>query len=179
MLRVLCNILLYHSQPGLHPERLHPSICRTRARRRTNPRATDRGRPSRSRRRCRRRFRSYQRPRHSARRRPSTMWHSATLHVRCASISIRTIRPRHIDRAIGKHLLLQHAPEELQRRDRLVVGNLVASLVDAREGEVAVLPHFAVLNSVDNKGRVARGAEFVAVRIVHRERNGFAAEPLG
>lgn len=55
----------------------------------------------------------------------------------------------------------------------------MAGLIDAQEGEVAVLPHFAVFGAVYEEGRVARGAELGGVGVVYGERDGLAAEPLG
>lgn len=55
----------------------------------------------------------------------------------------------------------------------------MAGFVDAQEGEVAVLPHFAVFGAVDEEGRVARGSEFGGVGVVYGEGDGLAAEPLG
>jgi len=68
--------------------------------------------------------------------------------------------------------------EDLQRRDGLVVRHLVARLVDTGEGEVAVLARLAVLDAVDDQGRVARGAELGRVFVVGGQGDGLAAEPV-
>lgn len=59
------------------------------------------------------------------------------------------------------------AVEQLQRRDRLVVGHLVAGLVHAREREVAVLARLAVLDAVNDHRRVAGRVELCGVGVVH------------
>jgi hypothetical protein len=63
----------------------------------------------------------------------------------------------------------QDAAEELKRGLWLVVRDLVAGVVDAREAKVAILPRLAVLDAVDDKGRVARGSELLRVRVVDLE----------
>lgn len=77
-------------------------------------------------------------------------------------------RARDPRRAVRDDQVAQDAPEELERRLGLVVGDLVPALVDAREAEVAVLPALAVLCPVDHEGRVPRGPELGAVRVVQR-----------
>lgn len=54
------------------------------------------------------------------------------------------------------------AVEEGEGGDGLVVGDLVAGLVDAREAEVAVLARLAVLDAVDRHGGVVCCAESVS-----------------
>ena len=54
----------------------------------------------------------------------------------------------------------------------------MAGLVDAQEGEVAVLTHFAIFGAVDKEGRVAGRAELRGVGVVYGEGDGLAAEPL-
>ena len=68
--------------------------------------------------------------------------------------------------------------EQSQSSDRLIVRDLVSSLVDAREGEVAVLPALAVLHAIDRHWCVAGLAELLRVRVVQVERDGLAAEPV-
>lgn len=70
------------------------------------------------------------------------------------------------------------AAEELERGDGLVVGDFVAGLVDARKGEIAVFARLAVLDAVDGEWHIARGVEFVTVRPLRAEGDGFAAEPV-
>lgn len=52
--------------------------------------------------------------------------------------------------ALGNVPAEESAVEELQRRDRLVVGDLVAGLVHAGEREVAVLASFAILDPINH-----------------------------
>jgi hypothetical protein len=47
-----------------------------------------------------------------------------------------------------------------------------------RRRTVSVLPDLAVLRSIDGEGLVAGGGELFGVRVVERERDGFAAEPV-
>jgi hypothetical protein len=61
----------------------------------------------------------------------------------------------------------------------LVVGDFMAGFVDAQEGEVAVLSHFAVFGAVDEERRVAGGAKFGGVSVAYGQGDGLAAEPLG
>ena len=68
--------------------------------------------------------------------------------------------------------------EQSQGRDRLIVRDLMSCLVDAREGEVAVLPALAVLHAIDRHWRVAGLAELLGVRVVQVEGNCLASEPV-
>ena len=54
----------------------------------------------------------------------------------------------------------------------------MSSLVDAEEGQVSVLTHFAVFGAVDGEWLVAGGGEFGAVGVVQSEGDGLAAEPV-
>ena len=54
----------------------------------------------------------------------------------------------------------------------------MSGLVDAEEGEVAVLSHFSVFGPVDQKRCVLRGFEFGRVGIADIEGDCFAAEPI-
>ena len=54
----------------------------------------------------------------------------------------------------------------------------MSGLVDPSEAEIAILPHLAVLDVVDDEGRVAGGVEFLGVRVVDLLRDGLAAEPV-
>lgn len=60
----------------------------------------------------------------------------------------------------------------------LVVRHHVASLVDASEGEVAILARLTVLHPVNEEGRVPGGLELLAVLVLHGEGDGLAAEPV-
>lgn len=60
----------------------------------------------------------------------------------------------------------------------LVVRHGMASLVDAREAEITILAHFAVLFAAVHEGRVARGAELRGVFVLKGEADGFAAKPV-
>lgn len=83
-----------------------------------------------------------------------------------------------LDLATGDIPAVQSAVEQLQRRDGLVKRHFVTGLVDSGEGEVAILAGLAVLDAVDEQGGVAGFAELVGVRVVRRERDGLAAEPV-
>lgn len=48
----------------------------------------------------------------------------------------------------------------------LIVGNFMASFVNAQEGQVSVLTHFAVFGAVDGERLIAGGGEFGAVGVV-------------
>jgi hypothetical protein len=48
----------------------------------------------------------------------------------------------------------------------LVIRDLVPSLVDTREAEIARLPHRAVLGAIDEHGGVAGSGELCAVSVV-------------
>lgn len=80
--------------------------------------------------------------------------------------AITAKRFRHPRRAVRDDQVSQYAPEELQRRLGLVIGDLVSALVDPREAEVAVLSALAVLFAVDHERRIPRGLELGAVRVV-------------
>ena len=54
----------------------------------------------------------------------------------------------------------------------------MACFVDAHEAVIPVLPHFAILGTVDDKGCVTGSAEFCGVRVVDLEGNGLPAEPI-
>ena len=99
-----------------------------------------------------------------------------TLCMRRRGLPIRLIIRTHHLRPAGDVELVDGAVEDLQRRDRLVKGDLVAGLVDAREGEVAVLARLAVLDAVDHHGRVAGGREVGGVRVVGGEGDSLTAE---
>lgn len=84
-----------------------------------------------------------------------------------------------VDGARGDVEVVQRAVEHLVRRLGLVRGDLVAGLVDAREGQVPVLPHLAPdVRVVDHDVRVPGRVEGVRVRIVDRQAHGLAAEPV-
>lgn len=70
------------------------------------------------------------------------------------------------------------AVEQGKRGNGLVVWDLVAGLIDAREGKVAVFARLAVLDAVDDHGHVARCAELLRVGVFGLETYGFAAEPV-
>ena len=74
--------------------------------------------------------------------------------------------------------VIDRAVEQLQRRDRLVVGHLVARFVDAGKAEVAVLARLAVLDAVDHHGDVVGGLELGGVGEFQGEGDGLAAEPV-
>lgn len=83
-----------------------------------------------------------------------------------------------LDVALGDVPAVDGTVEELQSSDGLVVWDLVAGLVDAGEGEVAVLAGLTVLDAVDGHGGVARSAEIGCVGVVRCEGDGFSAEPV-
>lgn len=80
--------------------------------------------------------------------------------------------------ALGNVPAEESAVEELQRRDRLVVGDLVAGLVHASEREVAVLASFAILDPINHHRGVPGGAELLSMGVVHGEGDGLATEPF-
>lgn len=97
---------------------------------------------------------------------------------------------RRLRRAIGpiptrNHLapirnnhMIKHTSEMLQTSFRLIIWHFVSGLIHPREAKIAILAHLAVLDAVNKKGRVARGAEGLGVREVGSEGYGFAAEPV-
>lgn len=98
--------------------------------------------------------------------------------MRRIHLTLCPIRPRQRLRSRRDIHLPQHPPEKLQTRLGLVKGHLVPGLVDAREAEVAVLAHLAVLGPADGEGHVARGREAGLVGVVERVGDGLAAEPV-
>lgn len=68
--------------------------------------------------------------------------------------------------------------EKLQRSLGLVVWHLMSSLVDAREGEIAILPYLAILGAVDEEGGVACSVELRCVRVVDLFGDCFATKPI-
>lgn len=100
------------------------------------------------------------------------------LSVRRLGRAIGAVIGTNLGRALGNIPAEERAIEELQRRDRLVVRDLVAGLVNTGEREVAVLAGLAVLDAVDHHGDVTGGAELFSVGVVHREGDGLAAEPV-
>ena len=54
----------------------------------------------------------------------------------------------------------------------------MACLIDACKAKVAILSYLAILCAVDHHALVARGTELLAVRVVQRQTDGFAAEPV-
>jgi hypothetical protein len=90
------------------------------------------------------------------------------LGMRGLGRAVALVGGRHLGAAVGDDEVAEDALEEGQGRLGLVVGDLVPALVDAREAEVAVLPALAVLDAVNDEGRVARRRELGAVRVVQR-----------
>jgi hypothetical protein len=70
------------------------------------------------------------------------------------------------------------ASEHLESGFGLVVWDLMTGLVNAKEAEVAVLTDLAVLLAVDDERSIAGSSKFGSVVVVHRKRDGFAAEPI-
>ena len=68
--------------------------------------------------------------------------------------------------AVRDSRIINGPVEQRQGGFGLVEGHFVAGLVDAQEGEVAVLAHFAVFGPVHEERRVARRPEFGCVRVV-------------
>ena len=98
--------------------------------------------------------------------------------MRRLRVATSPVRPRQRLTPITNHQIPQHPPEDLECSNGLVVRNLVPRLVDAQEAKVAILAHLAVLGAVNDEGFVACSSEFVGVRVVDSEGDGFAAEPL-
>lgn len=80
--------------------------------------------------------------------------------------------------ALGNVPTEKSAVEELQRRDRLIIGDLVTGLVHASEGKVTILAGLAILDAVDHHWSVTGGTELLSMCVVHREGNGLATEPV-
>jgi hypothetical protein len=74
--------------------------------------------------------------------------------------------------------VIQNALEMLQTSLGLVIRHLVPRLIYSRETEVSILPYLAVLDAVDDEGRVASGVEGGFVGVVDGEGYSFAAEPV-
>lgn len=51
-------------------------------------------------------------------------------------------------------------------------------LIHAQKPQLPILAHLAVLLAVDNKGRVPRGLEGCSVRVLERDSDGLASEPV-
>jgi hypothetical protein len=92
--------------------------------------------------------------------------------------AIRGIIRRDLPLPSGDIKHVDSAVKESKRCQRLIVGHLVAGLVDPSEAEIAVFARLAVLDAVDDHGGVACGAEFVGAGEVGGEADGFAAEPV-
>lgn len=92
--------------------------------------------------------------------------------------AIRAIVIRHNHTPIRDNLVIQNALEMLQASLGLVIRHLVPRLIYSRETEVSILPHLAVLDAVDDEGRVASGVEGDFVGVVDGEGYSFAAEPV-
>lgn len=86
--------------------------------------------------------------------------------------SRRPIILRHHDAPVRDAEAVDRPLEHDERGQRLVVRDEVAGLVDAQEGEVAVLADGAVLGAVDDEGRVAGAAEGGGVGVVDLEGDG-------
>lgn len=98
---------------------------------------------------------------------------------------LRPIGPiplHHLLPAISNNLVPNDPLEDLQARFGLVVRDLVAGLVDAREGKIAGFADGAVFSGLvvggQGEGSVTGGAEGGGVGVVDREGDGFAAEPV-
>ena len=98
--------------------------------------------------------------------------------MRGFGVALRAQIARDLLRAGRGVPVVDRAVEQREGCDGLVVGDLVAGFVDAREGEVAVFAGLAVFDAVDGHGDVAGGVEFVGVCVVEGFRDGFAAEPV-
>ena len=91
---------------------------------------------------------------------------------------VRLVAARHHHLARRHVHVPEHAAEGGKRAHGLVKGHFVARFVHPQEAEVAVLAHLAELGSVDDEGRVARGAELGRVDVIHLEGDRLAAEPI-
>jgi hypothetical protein len=60
----------------------------------------------------------------------------------------------------------------------LIVRHFMSSLVNAGEGEVAILPHLTVLDTTPGHGLISSGAELLRMRVLQLETDSFATEPV-
>lgn len=79
---------------------------------------------------------------------------------------------------IRKHPIIEHSFEHFQRGHRLVKRHLMARLVDAQEGEVAVLAHLAVLLAANHEGYIAGSCEFGLMLVLESQGDGLPAKPV-
>ena len=100
------------------------------------------------------------------------------LGMRGLRLPIRSIVLINLNRALSNIPSIERPVKQLQGRDGLIKRHLMASLVDPREGEVAILAGFSILDSVHGHGGVSRGPELVSVRVVRGEGNGLSAKPV-
>lgn len=98
--------------------------------------------------------------------------------MRGLRLPIRSIVLINLNRALSNIPSIERPVKQLQGRDGLIKRHLMASLVDPREGEVAILAGFSILGSVHGHGGVSRGPELVSVRVVRGEGNGLSAKPV-
>lgn len=54
----------------------------------------------------------------------------------------------------------------------------MTSLIDTGEREITIFPRLAILDTIDEEGRIARLLELLAVLVFCREGDGLAAEPV-
>jgi len=89
--------------------------------------------------------------------------------MRRLSRSVRAIIVRNNLASIRDNNVIQYALEVLQTSHRLVVRHLMSGLVDPGETEIAVLANLAVLDAIDEEGRVASGSERSGVAEISRQ----------
>jgi hypothetical protein len=92
--------------------------------------------------------------------------------------TVRGVICRDFPRTCGSVKHVDGAIEEGERRERLIVGNLMTSLVDPSEAEIAVFARLAVFNAIDDHRGIACGAEFLGAGEVCCQTDCFAAEPV-
>ena len=54
----------------------------------------------------------------------------------------------------------------------------MTSFIHSHETIIPILPHFAVLSSVDDEGGIIRSAKFCGMCVLNLERDGLPAEPV-
>ncbi|KAH5310783.1 hypothetical protein HBI11_095180 [Parastagonospora nodorum] len=91
-------------------------------------------------------------------------------------VLVGVIRNNHA--SIRDNNVIQYSLEVLQTSHRLIVRHLMSSLVDPGETKVAVLANLAVLDAINEEGRVASGPERSGIAEVGSERDGLPAKPI-
>lgn len=84
----------------------------------------------------------------------------------------------HLVFSLGQFPPIQSTIKQLQRSHRLIVRHLMTRLINTGEREVTILPRLAILDTIDEEGRITGLLELLAVLVLRREGDGLAAEPV-